>query len=148
KANAWHCLRGTGYAVALLSCLANGCTGSKSPTVPPKTALKSVVKVSCISGATSEILKRLAPSFEAATGISVDIKTRPVEAPPDALADLWLIEPAQMPFWAARGELHVVPETLTQNGDFFWINVLPVYRSKLLLWDKEVFALPLIDEAV
>jgi multiple sugar transport system substrate-binding protein len=97
----------------------------------------------------TEILKRFAPAFQAATGISVEIKQRSLEATPAGDADLWLIEPAQMPYWAAAGKLLPVPSELMEQGnDFLWSNILPVYRSKLLKWGKEDLALPLVDQTV
>src|SRR5258706_13765384 len=38
------------------------------------------------------------------------------------------------------------PYTTLFRSDFDWNNILPVYRSKLLLWDKEAFALPRSEE--
>ncbi|HEV8059410.1 MAG TPA: hypothetical protein VGP68_06040 [Gemmataceae bacterium] len=110
---------------------------------------KPVVSVSCPPGPAAEILQRFAPSFQASNGITVKIKTRAPETVPDPGTDLWVVEPALMPSMAASGKLRAVPENLTApNGDYSWHTILPVYRSKLLIWDQESFALPLADEAM
>lgn len=145
----WQGLCPISFLLVFLSSLAAGCTGSKPPPAPPKVTPKTVVKVSCSPGTGTEILKRFAPSFVAATGIDVELKTRSPEEPPAAEADLWLIEPAEMPGWAAAGKLRPVPDELReQDSEYDWKNILPVYRSKLLKWDKETLALPLVDETV
>ncbi len=136
------------YETILIICLAVGCSGPKREPVVAKNVKKPVVTVSCPAGPAYEILKRFTPSFQAANGIKVAIKTHP-ETAPDAGADLWVIEPALMPSMAATGKLRTIPEDLTApDGEYSWHTILPIYRSKLLIWDQESFALPLADEAM
>src|SRR5262249_1854928 len=111
--------------------------------------VKIQVNVSTKPGTAAEILKRFGPAFEAATGIAVNVKTRSANETPDTSADLWLIEPAQMPYWAAADKLLPVPQELMEQGnEFAWNNILPVFRSKLLKWGTADLALPLVDQTL
>ena len=100
------------FSLLLMICPALGCSGSKPNNAPAKGVAKTAIKVSCPQGQAADILKRFAPSFQAATEIAVQIKTRTPEEPADAEADLWVIEPAEMPRWAAPDKLLPVPDDL------------------------------------
>ena len=135
------------FSLLLMICPGLGCSGSKPDNAQAKTPAKTVIKVSCSQGQAAEILKRFAPAFQAATAIAVQIKTRKPEDPADAEADLWVIEPAEMPRWAASDQLLPVPDEMRAPGaEYAWNSLLLDYRSKLLVWDKEVFAVPLADD--
>ena len=135
------------FSLLLMICPALGCSGSKPAEAKAKPPVRTAIRVSCPQGQATEIFNRFAPSFQAATGISVQIKSRKLEEPVDAEADLWVIEPAEMPYWAAPEKLLPVPDDMRASGaEYAWTSILPAYRSKLLVWDKDVFAIPLADE--
>jgi multiple sugar transport system substrate-binding protein len=126
-----------------------GCSSPKPSAPQAKTPAKPGISVSCSQGQATEILKRFAPSFQAATDIAVQIKSRSIGEPAAPEADLWVIEPAEMPQWAASDKLQPVPDEMrASGGEYSWKSLLPAYRSKLLVWDKEVFAVPLADEPI
>jgi hypothetical protein len=72
-----------------------------------------------------------------------------VEVTPDkANTDVWLLPPAELAQWGSPDKLHPVPkELLDRASPFDWNGLLPLYREQLLLWDKTVWALPLMGEA-
>lgn len=65
--------------------------------------------------------------------------------PPEA--DVWIVEPAEMPRWANAGRLLTVPHEYTAPAEKYdWGNVLPLYRDKLCVWNRNVCALPILGE--
>jgi ABC-type glycerol-3-phosphate transport system substrate-binding protein len=84
-------------------------------------------------------------------GARVEIKTSAVgpEATELPAADLCLLPPAELPHWAAAGQLVPVPSMyLSANNRYGWGEVLRVYRNKLLVWKGKVYALPLLGHAL
>jgi ABC-type glycerol-3-phosphate transport system substrate-binding protein len=137
--------------LAIFCLLVAACSGPKPASPPPRATTKTILKVSCVQGAAADVLKRFSPAFEADNDLKVSLLFRAPGAAPDPQADLWIVEPAVMPGLAAAKSLQRVPESYTDNnGDYAWRNLLPLYRLKLLIWgeSKDVFALPLADEAM
>src|SRR5262249_42566497 len=63
-------------------------------------------------------------------------------------ASAWILRPAEMPRWAAAGQLTPVPtETQAAGGGYGWARLLPQYREKLLRWAGQAYALPLLGDA-
>jgi multiple sugar transport system substrate-binding protein len=81
-------------------------------------------------------------------GAKVEVLPYEAAVGPSPQADLWVIETAQLPHWAATGGLLPVPDSLTgRDGSYEWANLLPIFRDKLLLWDGTAYALPLLGES-
>jgi hypothetical protein len=95
------------------------------------------------------MVARYGQSWAAASRARVDvIPYDPHSSPEAASADLWIITPARLPHWAAAGKLHAVPDRLQAQGPAYaWQDLLPLYRNKLLIWDRKAYALPLLGEA-
>jgi multiple sugar transport system substrate-binding protein len=63
-------------------------------------------------------------------------------------ADVWVMRPAELPRWAAAGQLRPVPEKLrSPEGEYRWRGLLPFYREQLLLWNGSAYGLPLLGDA-
>ena len=63
-------------------------------------------------------------------------------------ADAWILPGADLPRWAAAGKLLPVPDSYTSDkSGYAWEGLLPLYREKLLVWDRIAYALPLLGEA-
>jgi hypothetical protein len=95
------------------------------------------------------VVRNYTRGWATAAGVQVEVVRYNPEAVPDQgpPADVWILPPAQMPRWAAAGQLHPVPETyLTRRGKYDWDNIIPLYRYKLLVWDEKVYALPLLGD--
>jgi multiple sugar transport system substrate-binding protein len=151
KDSFWHCFRGLLSWLAFSSLFLAACNSRNPESKPLKAPSKSIIKVSCVPGPAADVLKRFSPAFEAANNISVETTVRPAGSPPDPKADLWIVEPAVMPSLAFARSIQPVPDIYTADGDnYAWRSLIRLYRSKLLVWgtDKDVFALPLVDEAV
>jgi hypothetical protein len=63
-------------------------------------------------------------------------------------ADVWLVPPADLPRWAAAGQVVPLPASFTApRQPFEWRTLLPAYRESLLLWNGTAHAVPLLGEA-
>jgi multiple sugar transport system substrate-binding protein len=91
------------------------------------------------------LVEAYAPRWTSRTGGRVRaVAWEPGRPPPDD-ADVLLMEPAEMPAHAAH--LKRVPATLTTGDGYDWNQLLPVFRTKLLIWTGEPKALPLLGDA-
>lgn len=109
-----------------------------------------VIRVACPGEPALSMVKRYSRSWAAETGARVEVVGYPpaaTNASPEA--DLWIIEPAVMPRWADASRLLPVPRDYTtgENG-YDWGNVLSLYRDKLAVWDRTIYALPITGEAL
>jgi ABC-type glycerol-3-phosphate transport system substrate-binding protein len=73
----------------------------------------------------------------------------PVKGPSAvADADVWLVPPADLPRWAAAGQVVALPRSFTApRQPFEWRTLLPAYREQLLTWNGSAWAVPLVGEA-
>lgn len=63
-------------------------------------------------------------------------------------ADFWLLEPAELPHWAAAGRLAAVPERFTaRDSAFVWTDLLPTYRDRLVFWDNIAYGWMVVGES-
>ncbi|HEV3204074.1 MAG TPA: extracellular solute-binding protein, partial [Gemmataceae bacterium] len=63
-------------------------------------------------------------------------------------ADLCLISPSRLAHWASKGQLQAIPSPyLSSDGSYNWLDLLPLYRNKLLVWERKVYGLPLNGDA-
>jgi multiple sugar transport system substrate-binding protein len=135
--------------VGLVLVLGLGCTGK--PTASPKAYEGVVVKVACPEGPLAALIANYGKVWGPQNGARVEIVTtaaRPesVELPP---ADLCLLPPAELPRWAAAGQLLPVPAAYLAPGHRYgWGELLRVYRNKLVVWEGQVNALPLLGHAL
>lgn len=102
-----------------------------SPSGPPAAVMRSYSRAwASREGATVEVTE-----YEASIGL---------ESVKDA--DIWVMTPAAMPKKAAAGLLRPLPATIT-GAEFGWMDLLEIYREKLLIWDRTRCAVPLLGEA-
>jgi multiple sugar transport system substrate-binding protein len=53
-----------------------------------------------------------------------------------------------MPAWADAGRLLPLPADITTPSEAFgWMGLLPLYRERLLVWNKSAYSLPLVGES-
>lgn len=63
-------------------------------------------------------------------------------------ADVWVISPAEMPRWAAAGNLAPFPLAYrAPENPLAWSDLLPTWREQLVQWDGKAYALPVVGEA-
>jgi len=109
-----------------------------------------VVRIACPGEPVSRVISTFGRRWASNVGASVEVVPySPATASQDDLpGDLWVIPPAEMPFWAAGNKLYMVPDTYTsRSGPYAWEGILPLYRDKLLIWNEKAYALPLLGDA-
>ncbi len=136
---------GAAWAAVVLGC---------SPTTPPLKIASpyqgAVVRVACPDDATAALIAVSAPAWANRCQAHVETTTYTLPKGLDSVADadVWVIRPAEMPRWAAAGRLVPAPKesTAAESGSG-WTGLLPLYRDRLLLWDRIAYALPIRGEA-
>ena len=121
--------------------------GAAEERLPYKGA---VVRVACPDKATAALIAVSAPAWAGRCQARVETATYAPPKGPDGIdgADVWVIRPAEMPRWAAAGRLVPAPQELTSvESGSGWTGLLPLYRDRLLLWDRTAYALPVRGEA-
>jgi multiple sugar transport system substrate-binding protein len=139
-------------AVPVLVATAFGCgrPASVEEQPVPMPFEGQIVKVVSPGEPVTTLLKRYAPSWAKKVGAQAEIVTVPnrgdLTTSPDASA--WIVRAAEMPRWAAAGQLEPVPPEYRVPGNAYgWSGLLPLYRDKLLRWADEAYALPLLGDA-
>ncbi len=143
-------------AISALGALcALGCSGGPQPTndeQPAKPYANHVVRIACPTGPRGDLLvrmiRRYAAGWAARTGGQFQIvRYAPISGPrAGPPADVWALPPAEMPHWAAAGELEAVPDAIRLGAAYDWDKLLPLYKSILLVWGEKAYALPLLGE--
>ncbi len=127
-----------------------GC--SSSPTETTASADPSYIGVSvtiaCPDEATRGIIDKFANSWAFQTRAKVEVANYTVEDGPEKSgADLWLIESARVPYWAAADKLNPVPADLASAKNYGWNDLLSVFSDRLLKWGDQKYALPILGDA-
>ncbi len=143
-------LAALGVAFSVLILVFPGCssaptesTASAAPTFPGVT-----VTVACPDEATRTIIDKFAKSWSWRTGAKVEVTSYTGEVGPENTgADVWLIEPAAVPHWAAADKLHPLPAELASAKTYGWNDVLSVVGDRLIKWGDQKYALPILGDA-
>lgn len=127
-----------------------GCAVSQPQPPPPPAHAGAVVRVACPSEALARLIDKHSRGWQGRQQAHVDVvRFDPVQGPEQAgPCDIWLIPAGDLGRWVAADRLLPVPETLTSpDSGVGWLGLLPLYRDKLLVWDRTVFALPVVGDA-
>jgi multiple sugar transport system substrate-binding protein len=123
--------------------------GCRETIVVPKKPLEGVtVSVACPTPVLESLVTAYSKPWLQKTGAR--LKTVPYDrlARSPASADLWIVAPPDLGFFAGAGQLLPLGEgSLKPDDDYGWLQLLPLYRNKLLPWDGHVYALPLLGSA-
>jgi multiple sugar transport system substrate-binding protein len=124
---------------------------------PPPPAPKSyppfkdvLLRIACPDEAAATLIAAGVPTWAGRNQARVETETYDPRKGPDIdrSADVWVIRAAEMPRWAATERLTSVPRTLaSEDAGSGWTGLLPLYRDKLLVWDRAVYAFPFRGEA-
>jgi multiple sugar transport system substrate-binding protein len=144
------CLGFFGYLL-LLPMLLVGCNKTPAPTskATAKGAFAGLtVRVACPTKTCAAALERYGRVWESRSGGHVVTQsydaTASEQIPP---ADLWIVDASTMPSLIAEQKLQQVPDALRQpTNPYNWNGLLPLFRSKLLVWNDVPYALPFLDE--
>jgi ABC-type glycerol-3-phosphate transport system substrate-binding protein len=145
-----HSLLARLCALGALTGLAGGCGSSSSKSVPSDKALEAAVTVSCPGELAATIVARYGQAWSIQKHVRLQVVRYDPKAGPDAGpgADLWIIPAAELAHWAVAGNLYPVPEPITREGSpFAWERLLRS-NQKLLTWDRQAFALPVLGDAL
>lgn len=124
-------------AVAVLG-LVVGCRSQK-PAAPPRPAPRwpdLTVRVACPPGPVRKLMETHGKTWARDNGATLSL-----DAPDDA-CDLVAIAPPDLPTWAAANKLRTLPDA-SITASF-----LPLYRARLLQWDGQTYALPLLGDGL
>lgn len=102
------------------------------PAAPP-----AVVRVSAPPGAATRLVERYGKAWARSRGLSLELVA------PAATADLRLFAPTELGRLAPQ--LRPLPDALTAGPN--WNGILRLYRTRLLDWGGQKFALPLLGSA-
>jgi ABC-type glycerol-3-phosphate transport system substrate-binding protein len=122
-----------------------GCAEHHSASKSMEKRLAGVaLRIACPAGAPAVAVDRYSREWQQSTGARLEIVTYlPGQEPPSA--DLWLVSTAGMPHWASANLLQPVPRNLVDSDpEYNWQSTLATFRSQLLVWGGEVYALPVL----
>ncbi|MBL8792520.1 MAG: extracellular solute-binding protein [Planctomycetia bacterium] len=131
--------------------VAGGCRNAStpSPTARP-TLAATVLRVACPGPDAVRLIERHGRPWAARAGARLDILNYDPAGNPPADADLWLLTPARLPYFASQQLLRPIPDSytaLTPDNRQGWEDLLPLYRYRLLTWDRVAYAMPVLGEA-
>jgi multiple sugar transport system substrate-binding protein len=112
------------------------------------------LRIACPTEATVALLRSRGRSWALHQGVNLAIgmydpsKDAQQQSPSTEPADVWIISPAELPRWAAEGQLAPLPTTYKAlENPLAWSDFLPTWREQLVQWDGKAYALPLVGEA-
>jgi multiple sugar transport system substrate-binding protein len=124
--------------------------GPRSEPKPGSGALaeKAALVVACPDDTTATVIRRYSLGWASEAGVSVQVALYDPQVGPDnnPTADAWVIPPARLAHWAAPGLLHEVPAAYTIGSTPYWGRLLPLYKHRLLIWDRKAYAMPLLGD--
>ncbi len=112
------------------------------------------LSIACPTEATAALLRSHTRSWELRKGVKITIQKHDVSNEqeqnnkPSTPADVWIIPTADLPRWAAAGQLAPLPESYKAfDNPLAWSDLLPTFREQLAQWDGKAYGLPLVGES-
>jgi multiple sugar transport system substrate-binding protein len=107
------------------------------------------VRVACPPGPSAGIVRTYSKAWQSRERATVEVVNYdPAAGPEQVKADVWVMAPAALPQRAAAGLLRKLPDSFTATDSTFgWMDLLPIYREKLLKWNRVLCAVPLAGES-
>jgi multiple sugar transport system substrate-binding protein len=135
----------------LLAGSALGCGDGGAPVEgPPQPYQGAALRVACPAGTPVEVVGLYSRGWASRNGTTVEVRTYEAGPGPAAVdgADVWVLAPVELPHWASQGQLLPLPPDYTSSDNpYQWNRLLPLYREKLLVWDRKLYGLPLLGES-
>jgi multiple sugar transport system substrate-binding protein len=116
----------------------------------PRLLKGKTVKISCPSGPAAAVLLKYSATWTNREGAAVKVIEYDGSAGPESVkgADIWVMPPAALPRKVAAGLVRPLPPMFTgADSSYGWTDLLPIYRERLLMWDRNRCALPILGEA-
>lgn len=134
-----QCRRFVPPLAVVLAGVVAGCNSRPSIAPPPPPRWPGVtLRVAAADGRPRRLVERFGQAWATTAGATLAV------APPAGdwpAADLVLIPAVDLPRWAAAGKATPLPRP--EDVDSF----MPLYRTRLLVWDRKPFALPVLGDA-
>lgn len=107
--------------------------------------------IACPEGMPFDVLKTQGIVVSNRLGVELKIIPRISGKIPDSdelKADIWIIKPEETGEFAQANLVAFASDSIQEPGDKInWSDLLPLYREKLLIWQRKIVALPLAGEA-
>jgi multiple sugar transport system substrate-binding protein len=133
---------------ALLVCTVAGCTPPAPSEGGAAQPLRGkALRVACPAGPAAAVARTYSVPWSNRESAAVEVVEYDTGGPESVKsADVWVLAPWVLPNKAAAGLLRPLPPTLI-GPEFGWMDLLPIYRERLLIWQGTRCALPLMGEA-
>lgn len=144
--------KSTVVSLLLIFLLASpGCTGKKTISESEIPANNPTLVIACPEGVALEVIKTQGLIVSSRLGTDLKIITRSAGKEPsqdELKADIWIIKPEETGEFAQANLMAFASDSIQEPGDKInWSDLLPLYREKLLIWQRKIIALPLVGEA-
>jgi multiple sugar transport system substrate-binding protein len=144
----WACLLlGIGLIAGVTGC-ADAPTSSSHPPLRPYEGF--VLRIACPGEPATSVVPRFGRGWATRSGASIRVEQRSIVPDPSAAGhvDVWIIRPAELPRWVQAGWALPVPRLYSHpHQPYAWQDLLAIYPDRLLTWQGQVYALPLLGEA-
>jgi len=144
--------------IGFLSCLAVSLAGlaagcgdkpSRKDSAPEELLDRVTIKVACPDALAQQIVASFGRGWSTREGAKIDVVPYGDSGEVDKadFADIVVCKPPQFPSWASKDKLLPVPKTFLQDQRHNWSDLLPLFRDKLLVWNRIAYGFALLGEA-
>lgn len=127
-----------------------GCSVKLPQTSSPPPHAGSTVRVACPDEASGRLISLHSRGWQSRQQAKVEVVGPPAHLKPNQWpqADVWVVPAADLGALVAADLLEPLPGSVTAaDASYGWMSLLPLYREKLLIWNRIPYALPLIGDA-
>jgi multiple sugar transport system substrate-binding protein len=117
------------------------------PPRPPRPLEGTVLRIACPDADSRDAVVQYGGGWANRSGVRLEVDYYDTARGP-AEADIWVLEAAALPRWAASGRLTPLPSSVREGPGLAWSGVLPLYREQLLAWDHTTYAVPLLGDTL
>jgi multiple sugar transport system substrate-binding protein len=143
------------FCTFILSTSSAGCRRASGPLDVPAAPHRGVeLRIACPTDETADQMRGPGQAWALRQGVQIQVLRYNVAAGPEAAgkADIWILPPADLPRWAAAGQLTAVPADYTKSDNssyawYAWIDLLPAYREQLIPWEGTPYGWALVGES-
>ncbi|GEM_PF-364743 len=129
----------------------SGCKAKVERLSVEKSAKKTTLVVACPKGVSQQVLENQGKVSANRLGIELQIISREAGNLPSAVdsnVDIWIIKSEEIGEFSQTKLLAFAPDSIMEPGDKInWSDFLPLYREKLLVWQRKIVGLPICGEA-
>ena len=145
--------RNSTTVLTMLACLLalHGCAGKKDTQSPEFQKKKPTLVISSPEGFPNDVIQMQGMVVANRLGTEIKIIKRNAGQLPESKepeVDIWIIKPEETGEFALTNMPAFASDSIQEPGDKInWSDFLPLYREKLLVWNRKIISLPLAGEA-